>query len=257
MTTPDDSSAHEQESVETTSDAVLGGAVHFVQPAAGYRVNQDSILLAAFATGWGVRSRPAELAVDLGAGVGVLGLVLHHLGQAKSLALIEREPSLVRLCRANLERAGVPGQVFEHDLSLGLPKELVNRADVVLTNPPFFAGERHQSENSEARGARHGSLAPFLVAARAALAGSRARAAVAYPARSLDALLEEARLARLTPKRLRFVHPFPGRPARLTLVELRLTKTSGLEVEPPLIEWECPGVRTAELEALIAGQSVR
>lgn len=254
MMTPEDSAGTLELPPETTWDAVLGGAVRFVQPAAGYRVNQDSILLAAFAAGKpGQRLRAAELAVDLGAGVGVVGLVLHHLGQAESLALIEREPKLVALCRENLARAGVPGRVYERDLAQGVPAELVNRADIVLANPPFFAAERHQSQHKEARGARHGSLGPFLAATRAALSGSRARAALAYPARALEDFLEAARLARLTPKRLRFVHPFLDRPARLALVELRLAKRGALDLEPPLIEWEQPGLASAELRALNAG----
>jgi tRNA1(Val) A37 N6-methylase TrmN6 len=249
---PEASRPLEPGAAEPTWDSVLDGSVRFLQPAHGYRVNQDSVMLAAFAA----RGRPAELAVDLGAGVGVVGLVLARLGFARALALVEREPALVALARRNLEALSVPGEVFERDLAQGLPVELVNRAAIVLANPPFFTDERHQSEDPGARSARHGPLEPFLEAARVALAGERARAALAYPARALHELLEAARRARLGPRRLRLVHAFVDRPARLALVELRLGQSSALLVEPPWIEWERPGVPTPELAALSAPRAV-
>lgn len=228
-------------------NAVLDGNVRFVQPLQGYRVNQDSLLLAAFAA----RGRSAELALDLGAGVGVVGLLLHRLGAARRVALLERDPELASFSQRNLQVSGTPGEVFVADLANGLPRTLERGASLVVMNPPFFEAERHLPQNGIRRNARHGALAPFLGAAHSALAGSRARAALAYPARQLAELFEAARMANLTPKRLRLVHPFASRPARLALVELRLARPAGLIVEAPLIEWERQGVRTAELSAQI------
>lgn len=231
-----------------TWDAVLDGSVRFQQPSGGYRVNQDSVLLAAFAA----RGRSVDEALDLGAGVGVVALVLHRLGAARRVTLIECDAALAELARENLRSMAVPGEVVVRDLELGLPEALVNRLGLVVTNPPFFAGERHTSEHPGRRTARHGELEPFLRAARAALAGSKARLVVAYPARALDELLARARAMRLVPKRLRLVHAFVERPARLALVELRLARPGGLVIEPPLVEWERPGVCSAELTALKA-----
>lgn len=231
-----------------TWDAVLDGSVRFQQPRVGYRVNQDSVLLAAFAA----RGRSVDEALDLGAGVGVVALVLHRLAAARRVTLIECDASLAGLAAQNLLSMAVPGEVLVRDLELGLPEALANRAELVVTNPPFFAGERHTSEHPGRRTARHGELEPFLRAARAALAGSRARLVVAYPARALDELLARARAMRLVPKRLRLVHSFVERPARLALVELRLARPGGLVVEPPLVEWERAGVCSAELTALKA-----
>lgn len=231
------------DAVTTTWDSALDGRVRFLQPRQGYRVNQDSVLLGEFSA----RGRAARTAIDLGAGVGVVGLVLYHLGAARRLVLVEREPELARLAEENLRAAGAPGEVIVRDLELGLPRELVHAADLVVMNPPFFSAERHQPHDPGRRVARHGALAPFLNAARAALSGSRGRATLAYPARALDELFDAARQARLTPKRLRLVHAFVDRPARLALVELRLARAKVLEIEPPLIEWAKPGVPWREI----------
>lgn len=230
---------------EVTRDSLLGGAIELWQPKTGYRVNVDSVLLAAFA-----RGRRVALAVDLGAGVGALSLLAHHRGLAQRLGLVEREPELIELARRNLERAGVRAEVYERDLEAqGLPLELRGKAGLVLSNPPFFEGAAHRAPKSPAkRAARLGGVAPFLRAASLALSGDKARAVFVYPARALEQLFSAARAVSLVPKRLRLVYAYAAQPARVALVELRRAKPGGLVVEPPLVEWEQPGRRSAELE---------
>jgi len=233
---------------EVTRDSLLGGAIELWQPKHGYRVNVDSVLLAAFASG-----RRAALAVDLGAGVGALSLLAHHHGLAQKLGLVEREPELVELARKNVELAGARAEFYERDLEArGLPLELRGKAGLVLSNPPFFDAAEHRPPKSAAkRAARLGGVAPFLRAASLALAGDKARAVFVYPARGLEQLFASARAASLVPKRLRFVHARADRPARVALVELRRAKPGGLVVEPPLVEWERSGRRSAELESYL------
>lgn len=231
-------------------DSLLGGAVSFTQPKTGYRVNVDSILLASFAS----TGRRARLALDLGAGVGVLSLLLYHQRSATQLILIERDAELAELARENLERAGAEGEVVTRDLALGLPADLAGRADLVVANPPYFVEGHHRAPKAASRGARQGGLGPFMTSAARALNGTRGRAAFVYPARALTELMAHAHAAGLVPKRLRLVHPFVDRPARVALVELRKAKPGGLVVEPPLVEWDRPGRATRELASITGGR---
>lgn len=236
-----------------TRDALFHGQVALWQPKRGYRANVDAILLAAFAAA--DRSFPSV--VDLGAGVGSVALALAHFGAAARVELVEREPLLVELARRNLSAAGLDGGVHHADLGRdGLPEALERRADLVVMNPPFFAPEEHRPRRDPlSRAARAGKLAPFLQAAALAIRGARARVALAYPARSLQAALAQAEQHGLVAKRLRLVHAAPDAPARLALIELRRAKPGGLNVGPPLIEWSAPGVRSCELSRLIAGRA--
>jgi tRNA1(Val) A37 N6-methylase TrmN6 len=233
-----------------TKDTLFGGALTLLQPTRGYRMNVDAVFLAAFAR----QRRPAELAVDLGAGVGAVALILNHWGAIRRAALVERELLLSGLARRNLRAAGLSGAVYSTDLcDGGLPVELAGKADLVVSNPPFFEpGSARASSHYLDAAARQGTVEPFLAAAALALRGSRGRAAFVYPARALQSFLEEAANVRLFAKRLRFVHARVELPARMALVELRRTKPGGLEVEPPLIEWTGPGVRSAEVSKLLA-----
>jgi tRNA1(Val) A37 N6-methylase TrmN6 len=236
------------------ADALFAGRLTLLQPRRGYRVNVDTLLLAGFAT---VARPRARRVVDLGAGVGALGLAYAFLGSAGRLDLVERDPVLARLSAENLVRAGATGESHLVDLERdGLPPALRGAADVVLSNPPFFPPEAGTAANGAKRGARSGPLSPFLRASEAAL-GRRAYAFFAYPAPALPGLLAAASATSLVAKRLRFVHAFATGPARLVLVELRRAKPGGLVVEAPLIEWAAPRIRSPEVAALLAGDATR
>jgi tRNA1(Val) A37 N6-methylase TrmN6 len=234
---------------DVTTDALFDGALSIRQPRTGYRVNVDALLLAAFAA----HGRVARLALDLGAGVGSVGIALGWAGIAKRVVLLEREPGLVVLAQGNLEANEISGAAEACDLErLGLPRAFAQRADLVVCNPPFYPPSSG-TPSERSRSSRNGALEPFVEAARSALSGPRTRAAFCYPASALGELFACARLARLVPKRLRFVHARADAPARLALVELRIAKPGGLAVEPPLVEWQTARVRTPELARIVRG----
>jgi tRNA1Val (adenine37-N6)-methyltransferase len=232
---------------ETTVDTLFSGALSIEQPRRGYRFNVDAILLASFAA-----TKTARCCVDLGAGVGTVALALRHLGGAKRVELVEVESVFAGLARRNLERAGAEGGVHESDLLRGLPRALERTADLVTCNPPFFEpGEAQAPRDARTERSRLGKVGPFLKAAARAFRTNRARAAFVYPARSLEPFLATAKDCGLVPKRVRFVHPSSDAPARLVLVELLRAKPGGLVIEPPLVEWAAPGVRSPAVIAIL------
>ena len=236
----------------TTTDSLYGGEVHLRQPARGYRVNVDSLILAAFAA----QGRHADFALDLGAGVGSVALGLHHLEAASRFGLVEREAPLLALAEENARVAQMESQAWCCDLSSGLPEELRQSADLVVSNPPFFdpANSRQGPHAAKTR-ARFGDLSPFIDAAASAVSGTRTRVVFVYPARELSRFMACAERARLVPKRLRLVHADAGSPARVALIELRRAKPGGLVILPALLEWAAKGVRSSELTQILTGKT--
>lgn len=217
--------------VATTTDTLLGGALRLLQPKTGYRVNIDSLLLVAFAG-----ERRVERVVDLGAGVGALGLLALQRGIAKRALLIEADPKLCALAQENLRRGGFQGEAVQLDLTCEKPPG--SAAPLVLCNPPYFPAHSHRPAQSEAKAAaRSGEVGPFLAAASALVSRKTGRALFSYPAPQLPELLRRAADVALVPKRMRFVHARSDQPARLVLVELRAARPGGLVIEPPLVEW--------------------
>jgi tRNA1(Val) A37 N6-methylase TrmN6 len=216
---------------DTTTDTLLGGKLQLLQPRTGYRINIDSLLLVGFAG-----ERRVERLVDLGAGVGALGLLALARGIAKRALLLEADAALVELARRNLESAGFVGEARQLDLSSDKLHE--TGVPLVLCNPPYYPAHSHRPAQSPAKAlARSGDVTPFLRAAAGAISRKTGRALFAYPAPQLPELLAKAAAFELVAKRLRLVHARDDEPARLALLELRAARPGGLVIEPPLIEW--------------------
>lgn len=201
---------------DVSCDSLLQGSLTLCQPArgSGYRFNLDSVLLANFAAS-------GHRVVDLGAGCGVLGLLMLKLGKAAHVTFVERQPTLAALCRRNIKENGFCDQatVVEGDLR-EVPLE---GFDGAVFNPPYFkAGSGRPSVTpgrDEGRYERHGGLEDFLEAALRAT-GSQKNIGVVFRHERRGELLELAKARGLRPSRERLVHARRGKPARQVLLEL-------------------------------------
>jgi tRNA1(Val) A37 N6-methylase TrmN6 len=124
---------------DVSDDAFLGGRLRILQPATGYRAGIDGVLLAATV---GPESGPQML--DVGSGVGIVGLCIAHRLPDVRITMIERDEQLAALARRNVERNGFADRVrvVGADIlrPLGEAPELAataGRFDQVLANPPF------------------------------------------------------------------------------------------------------------------------
>jgi tRNA1(Val) A37 N6-methylase TrmN6 len=118
-----------------TEDTLLGGRVRLLQPARGYRVAIDAVLLAA-----AVDAAPHERVLDLGAGVGAVGLCVAARLPGCSVVGVELQPHLAVLAERNASLNGMMARVrtVTHDLARPLPAALAG-FDHVVTNPPYLA----------------------------------------------------------------------------------------------------------------------
>lgn len=215
--------------MNTTRDTLWHGELVFTQPArgCGYRFNLDPILLASFVS-------PAEHAVDLGAGVGIIGILLLATGRARRVTAVEIQPQLAALARENAHANGLAGrlQVIEGDFR----EVSVTNADAVVFNPPYFrANEGHgalDNGRDAARHERHGTLADFAAWATAT-AGTGHIAAIVPAGRGeeLERLLATA--TRPTCSRRRLVLPRAHSPAKHWLIEAAHSP-SGAQAQPRL-----------------------
>jgi len=120
----------------TTLDRLLGGRVALLQPAAGYRVAVDPVLLAA-----AVQPPQGATVLDLGCGVGAAALCL--LARRPDLAVtgLELQPELAALALENARRNGLADRfrVVQGDAARAQPAMPESGFDAVLSNPPHLA----------------------------------------------------------------------------------------------------------------------
>jgi tRNA1(Val) A37 N6-methylase TrmN6 len=118
-----------------TENTLLGGRVRLLQPARGYRVAVDAVLLAA-----AVEVAADARILDLGAGVGSVGLCLAARLAHCRVVGIELQQRFADLAERNAVLNGVEQRVrtIVHDLAAPLPTDL-GLFDHVATNPPYLA----------------------------------------------------------------------------------------------------------------------
>ncbi len=129
------------DTASTSADAFLGGALRVLQPATGYRAGLDAVLLAAAAP---LQPGRVEQVLDVGAGVGVVGLAVARRAADAVITMVEREPAQAELCRANIAHNGLAerARVLVGDVTrpLGEQPDLQKLAasfEHVLANPPY------------------------------------------------------------------------------------------------------------------------
>jgi tRNA1(Val) A37 N6-methylase TrmN6 len=127
---------------EPTHDAFLGGSLMVSQPSRGYRAGLDAVLLAAAVP---ARQPDQPLTVlDLGAGVGTVGLCIAARLAMAQVTLLETQPELVQLAACNIARNGLAARIRViaanvHDSAERLQSQglLPDAFDHVVCNPPF------------------------------------------------------------------------------------------------------------------------
>ena len=141
-TSPDPTAA------ETTEDALLGGQLRLRQPADGYRVAVDPVLLAA-----AVPANPGETILDAGAGVGAAALCLAHRVSGCRTTGIEIQTALAALARENAELNGLSEAVRFVEGDIAAPPASLKPApfDHVMTNPPYLRAAESRIPPSSAK----------------------------------------------------------------------------------------------------------
>ena len=135
---------------ETTRDTLLHGRVVLWQPASGYRVAIDPVLLAA-----SVRVGAGTQTLDIGCGVGAVALCL--LARLPDLMItgIESDPHLADLARRNGAENGVSHRFRVLCGAVAAIPEILPKGsfDLVVINPPYLTAA--QASPSPVAGKRH------------------------------------------------------------------------------------------------------
>lgn len=231
---------------DETRDSILGGGLTVIQPRRGYRFSVEAILLARF-----VRPRAGARILELGAGCGVVALIIAALFKPKEVVAVEVQPAMVALIRRNAELNGL-GEVravcadIRRSRLAGLA---AGTFDLVVANPPFRAEGRGRESpdlgRRIARGAGGAGISDFASAAARYTRFGGTAAFVFSAAQSVE-LLSLLRSHELEPKRIRFVHARADAEASVVLVEAKRGGGVEVKVEPPLLLYEREGVYSEE-----------
>jgi tRNA1Val (adenine37-N6)-methyltransferase len=217
-----------------TLDDFLDGRLRLIQPARGYRFSIDAVLLAQFVT-----VKPGEVVVDLGAGCGIISLLLLLEKPVAYAIALEIQRNLADQAVRNAALNGVTDRmgVLLADLrQVPLRKPV---ADLVVCNPPFRRpGSGRVNPDFGRAIARHEIMASLndILSAASAVLKPKGRLALIYPAGRLVDLLVRMRAFDVEPKRMQVVYPSMEEESKLVLVEGARGGKGGVKILPPLMD---------------------
>ena len=182
----------------------------------------DALLLAAFLP------RTSGEACELGAGGGIVSLLAASRGRFAHADLVERDETLVGLCRRNIEENGMQALLCAHHADLR-EFDPGRRYSLVFFNPPYFRANEGRPAASPladvCRFERAGGIADFCRAA-ARLLAPRGSLATVFPVRRRDELLVALEGPGLFPTEEVTILPYPGGTPKLLLLRAEAEPTS-------------------------------
>lgn len=233
---------------ETLDDLILG-KMRVIQPERGYRFSLDAVLLAHFP------DPPRRQVVELGGGSGVISLLMAWRAPQASFTTIEIQASMVDRARRSIVLNGMEERIKVIHADI---REVQNTlpggiAELVLSNPPFWRkGEGKLSANSEEAIARHeiNLTLEELVQKGAYLLRQGGKMAVIHRADRLEEAMDIFRRHKTPVRKLRMVHSFINKEARLVLIEAEKNRPGPIKVLPPLVIYDKVGEYGAELQQI-------
>jgi len=241
---------------EIGEDRILDGRLVLFQPKKGHRAGSDAVLLAATLPELG-----AGPLLDMGAGVGTIGLIAALAQPALQVTLLERDRELAVLAARNASANGLEERIRVIAADLGAASATLEQAGLatasfacVAMNPPFYApGEARLSPVANRRAAHvvETPLSVWLKTARRLLMPG-GRLALIHRAAALPEVLAELATG-FGGVSIRPVHAAADRPAIRILVSATLGSRKPAALLPALVLHREDGAMTSLSEVLHRG----
>lgn len=228
-------------------DQLWPGGFRFLFDDGLFQPGTDSFLLGSFP-----RLRRGMRVCDLGAGTGLLGLLLLAREPDLQVTNVELQPAAVAISRENAAINGLTDRIDNRTADLRDPMQLpaAGSFDLAVSNPPYFDAARGAPAREKSRCIARSDetcTLPQLCAAAARLLRYGGSLCMVFRAERMAELFACLHSCAMEPKRLRMVQNTAGSAPKLFLLEARKGGRPGLSVLPPLILHTADGSETLEL----------
>ncbi len=234
-----------------TTDSFFNGDIQVLQSQSGYRFSIDAILLADYAA-----PRQADKVLDLGAGCGIVSLIMAYQFADLRIYAVELQQELADLALINIRQNQMDDriEVMCADLKRLTPQMTQGPCDLIVTNPPYYkAGSGRINPDSQRALARHEietTLQDILQSTHRMLRMA-GRFVCVYAAERTTDILASMRNEQIEPKLIRMIHSSRASDARLILIEGVKGARPGIKIKPPLILYTQKGDCTNEAQRIL------
>ncbi len=203
------------------------------QPDGGYCYNSDSLYLYDFID----QHSPRGEMLDVGAGCGVVGLLVARDNPKVNLRAVEKQQVFVELASRN---AKVNGLSYKIECVDFLEYDSEYRYDYIVSNPPFYHDGASRSTNPMIHMARYNQHLPLKAFLKkcSKLLKPHAHLFLCYDAKQFLELCVALECAKMRVVEAQFVHSKIDRDSSLVLVHARVNSSSLMKIRAPLIAFE-------------------
>lgn len=203
------------------------------QPESGYCYNSDSIFLYDFIDSF----KPRGKMLDVGAGCGVVGLLVARDNPKVELEAVEKQDVFVEYAKTNARVNKIDYKMYETNF-LELDEE--TKYDYIVSNPPFYHDGASRSDNEMLFNARYNINLPlrdfFKKVSR--LLKPSSHFIFCYDASQFGLICAELDRVKLRVVDVQFVHPKIDKKASLVMLHVRNGSKSLMKVWQPLISFD-------------------
>ena len=238
-------------------DRLIPQQLDIIQSTGAFTFSIDALLLGNFAR---IRPKKRQLIVDFCSGNGVLPSLLSDKTEAP-IHGIELQEEVADMARRSVQHNHLDDQITIHTANIQTANKLFAKdaVDVITCNPPYFKlyEESRLNPNDKKALARHEiamTLEDIFIQAKYLLRGKGKLYLVHRPER-LSELIVAGKSRQLILKRLQFIYPKPGEPAKTVLLEfMKNGQDKGLIVLPPFYTQTVDDNYSEEARHIIYGQ---
>lgn len=183
------------------------------------KIGTDAVLLGAWCP---IDNNPFST-LDIGAGTGILSLMLAQRSKAQQIDAIEIDANAYEQCVENFEASHWGDRLFCYHTSLNdFINDPEDQYDIIISNPPFYS-EDYKTDNLQRDLARFQDALPFeeLVKAIALLLSENGIFAIIIPFKDESRLLNLCAEAELYPIKMTRIKGIPTGPIIRSLVAFK------------------------------------
>jgi len=203
------------------------------QPDSGYCYNSDSLFLYDFISSFKPRGR----VLDVGAGCGIVGLLVARDNQRVELEAVEKQDVFVELATINARVNNINYKLYKSDF---LDLEVKDKYDYIISNPPFYNSTSTKSENEMIFNARYNVNLPLrdFFKKVSQVLKPKSHFIFCYDASHFGLICSELDRVNMRVVDVQFVHPKKDRVASIVLVHARNGSNAMMKVWQPFISFD-------------------
>ena len=203
------------------------------QPESGYCYNSDSVLLYDFISSFKPRGR----VLDVGAGCGIVGLLVARDNLHVELEAVEKQDVFVEYATHNARVNNIKYKLYKEDF---LALHVEEKYDYIISNPPFYPDGAVKSDDEMLKIARYNSSLPMASFFKkvSQLLKPKSHFIFCYDVTQFGLVCAELAKVNMRVVDVQFVHSKIDKAASLVMVHARNSSKSLMKVWQPLIHFE-------------------